>query len=257
MEHTVMERQRIREVRGHLGLSQERFAQLLGVSLQTVWRWENGLTRPLPIISVKLQELQKEVMATRSRVKGIPRAGGIPTRGGIPILPGKESQRGEVGVELGLGGLFRGIGSLLDLVSRMAEEGAEEASRTGEVKALGGKLQGVYGFSVRLGLGGRPVIQQFGNIRDTQGGAVVTETREPLVDVLEEKDRLSVIAEVPGVEAQDIALHLEGDVLEIAASAQDRKYRKEVLLPWVVDPGSVQSSYRNGVLEVRCRKAFV
>jgi HSP20 family protein len=257
MDHIPMEHRRIREVRGHLGLSQERFAQRLGVSLQTVWRWENGLTRPLPIIGLKLDELQREAMAARPRVEGIPRAGGIPTRGGIPVLPGKESRRGDAGVELGLGGLFRGIGSLLDLVSRMAEEGAEEASRTGEVKALGGKLQGVYGFSVRLGLGGRPVIQQFGNIRDAQGGAVVTETREPLVDVLEEEDQLSVIAEIPGVEEQDVVLHLEGDVLEIAATAQDRKYWKEVLLPWAVDPEPVHSSCRNGVLEVKYHKASV
>jgi len=255
MEHNTLEHRRIKEVRGRLGLSQERFAQLLGVSLQTVWRWENGLTRPLPVISLKLEELQREAMATRPRLEGIPRAGGIPVRGGIPILPEKESQRGQARVELGLGGLFRGIGSLLDLVSRMAEKGAEEASCTGGVKALGAKLQRVYGINVRLGLGGRPVIQQFGNVHDTQEGAVMTEIREPLVDVLEEEDYLSVIAEVPGVEKQDIALHLEGDMLEIAASTRDRKYWKEVLLPWAVDPQSIESSYRNGVLEVRCCKA--
>ena len=67
MEHT-----QIKEIRGRLGLSQERFAQLLGVSLQTVRRWESGLTRPLPIVSLKLEELGRETMGPKRRVESIP-----------------------------------------------------------------------------------------------------------------------------------------------------------------------------------------
>ena len=242
-----MEDRHIKELRGLLDLSQERFAQLLGVSLQTVRRWESGLTKPLPIISLKLEELQRETLGQRRGAGGIPRAGGIPMRGA-------RREKDEAGAEFGLGGLFKGIGSLLDLVSRMAEEDEEETARSGEVEALGGKLKGVYGFNVKVGLGGKPVIERFGNIRETEAGPVVTETREPLVDVLDEGDQLVVIAELPGVEEKDVQLRVEGDILEISAATKDRKYQKEVLLPSPVDSEGVEWSYRNGILEIRLAK---
>lgn len=234
-----MEERDIRQLRERLGLSQERFARLLGVSLQTVRRWESGLTRPIPIISQRLEELQKQTGAPRRRVGGIPMRGAIPKGGG--------------GAELGLGGLFKGIGSLLDLVAKMAEEGKEETAGSGEVETLGGKVKGVYGFSVRVGLGGKPVIEQFGNIRETEAGPVVTETREPIVDVLDEGERLVIIVELPGIEEKDIHLQIEGDILEVTTTGQ-RKYQKEALLPSAVKPESLESSYRNGVLEIRLAK---
>lgn len=158
---------------------------------------------------------------------------------------------GGTGVEVGLGGLFKGIGSLLDVVSTMVEEGKEETDGSGEIEALGGKLKGVYGFSVRLGLEGKPVIEQFGNIRETETGPVVAETREPLADVLDEGTGVVVIVELPGVEEKDVHLQVNGDILEVTAATGDRKYEKEVLLPSAVDPDSLTSSYRNGVLEIR------
>lgn len=163
-------------------------------------------------------------------------------------------ERGDLGAELGLGGLLKGIGSLVDLVTKMADEGTKEYVRSGEVEDLGGKLKGVYGFSVRMGLGGRPVIQQFGNIRETETGPEVTETREPLVDILDEADELMVIVELPGVEEEDIHVKVEGDILEVAASTGGKEYYKEVLLPSAVDGGKMQSHYRNGILEIRLAK---
>ncbi|MFQ5934765.1 MAG: archaeal heat shock protein Hsp20 [Dehalococcoidia bacterium] len=235
-----MEDKRIKELRVQLGLSQERFAQLLSVSMQTVRRWESGLSRPLPAISLKLEELQREVRASKQQ------EGDVPMR--------RAGEAGQPGMEIGLGGLFKGIGSLFDLVARMTEEGSEEATGSGKLEGLGERLQGVYGFSVRTGLQGRPVIEQFGNLRETEEGPIVAETREPLVDVLDEGDRLVVIAEVPGIEEKDVQLNVEGDILEIAASTSDRKYRKEVLLPSTVESGSLECFYRNGVLEVRLAK---
>ncbi len=157
-------------------------------------------------------------------------------------------------IGLGLGGLFKGMGSLLEVVDKMAEEGREETSKTGTVEAMGGKVKGVYGFTVRLGLGGKPVVEQFGNIRETPSGAVVTQTREPLVDVLDEGDHILVIAEIPGIEEGDVHVKVEGDILEIAASRGARQYHKEVLLPKAADPEKVETSYRNGILEVRLAK---
>lgn len=235
-----MEERRIKELRGGFGLSQERFARLLGVSLQTVRRWESGLTRPLPIISLKLEELQSQLSNAQRK------------RGGVPM-----SERGKKpgeSIEFGLGGLFKGIGSLFDLVSKMAEEGEEEYARSGEAEALDGKARVVYGFSVKMGLGGRPIIEPFGNVKATEEGAVAAEVREPLVDVLDEGERLVVIAELPGVDAEDIHLEIKEDILELTAEARDRKYHKEILLPSPVESDTKETSYKNGILQVKLTK---
>lgn len=47
----------IREIRGRLGLTQEKFAARLGVTLPTINRWENGRTRPSPLAIQNLREL--------------------------------------------------------------------------------------------------------------------------------------------------------------------------------------------------------
>lgn len=47
----------IREVRTRLGLTQEKFAARLGVTLPTINRWENGRTKPSPLAIQNLREL--------------------------------------------------------------------------------------------------------------------------------------------------------------------------------------------------------
>ena len=47
----------VRETRQRLGLSQTKFAQKLGVSFQSVNRWENGRTKPLPIALKQIEHL--------------------------------------------------------------------------------------------------------------------------------------------------------------------------------------------------------
>jgi HSP20 family protein len=241
-----VEGSRIKVVRRRVGLCRQRFVQLLSVSLQTVRRWESGVTRPLPIISRRLRELRRETATSRPRVASIPKRGGIPMSGGR----GRE----RTGVQPSLGGLSNGMGSLVDLLAKMEAEGAEEYSRSGEVKRLRGKVKGVYGFSIQMGLGRKPVIQRFGNIQETVSGPAIAETGEPLVDVLEEERQVVVIAEMPGVEARDIQVRLEGDILELSVATGQRRYAKEVLLPTPGEPGGLKSSYRNGILEVRVRK---
>ncbi len=166
----------------------------------------------------------------------------------------EEKRKAEGTVDIGLGGLFKGLGSLFDLVSKMAEEGKDEYTRTGEIAGLGSKAKGVYGFSVKMGLGGKPTIEQFGNIKATERGPVVAEVREPIVDVFDEGERLVVIAELPGVDEDDIHLEVKDDIIDLAAEAKDRKYSKEILLPSAVDPDSMQSTYKNGILEIGLKK---
>lgn len=50
----------VRQLRDRLGLSQEKLAVRLGVSFQTVSRWERGLVNPSPIAKKRLEgEVQR------------------------------------------------------------------------------------------------------------------------------------------------------------------------------------------------------
>jgi len=49
--------QKVRELRKHLGVSQKAFAELLGVSLRTVQRWERGESKPSKLALSRLAQL--------------------------------------------------------------------------------------------------------------------------------------------------------------------------------------------------------
>jgi transcriptional regulator with XRE-family HTH domain len=50
----------VRNLRDHLGLTQEQFAQQLGVSFSTVNVWENGKRAPLPFLRRRLLEMAED-----------------------------------------------------------------------------------------------------------------------------------------------------------------------------------------------------
>lgn len=81
------------------------------------------------------------------------------------------------------------------------------------------------------------------------------EEKEPIVDVFEEENHINVTAELPGIEEKDIKLKIEDNLLTISADTPEKKYYKEVKLPTSVEKDSVESKYRNGVLEVKLKKA--
>ena len=171
----------------------------------------------------------------------------------------KEEKEFEVDFGVGkirFGGLFKGIGNLIDLASKLGEE-AEEIKKVGEIKGLPKQAKGVYGFSIRTMVGGKPIIDTFGNLKETPKGPVVEEVREPMVDVFDEKDHILAIAELPGVSEDEIKIDVEGDILKLTASNKDRKYAKEVLLPAKVKREGMKCVYRNGVLEVTLLKETV
>ena len=142
----------------------------------------------------------------------------------------------------------------------LAETG-ESFSQTGELKGLDpqGKLRGVYGFSVKTGLGEQGEqevkIEPFGNIRrGSSGDAVVEDVREPLVDVYEEDDHVLVLAEIPGVSKKDVQFELAGDRLTIRAQRGQKRYRKEVDPAGRFAAGDMHWECTNGILKIRLER---
>ncbi|MCU0490896.1 MAG: Hsp20/alpha crystallin family protein [Chloroflexaceae bacterium] len=168
----------------------------------------------------------------------------------------KKRPEPEININLGLGGIFKGLGDMMSLLSQMAEQAEGETTRSGEfrVKGAGDKVSGVYGFTVRSGIGGVPRVERFGNIRTTEKGPEVAETREPLVDLFDEAHEMVVVAELPGVNEADITVEIHDDILNLETSGE-RRYAREVLLPAKAAAASMQKTYRNGILEIRVQKA--
>ncbi len=158
-------------------------------------------------------------------------------------------------LSLGLGGLLDGIGNLVDLAAKLKEAGGE-INKEGEIDLSNLKegMKGVFGFSVKTAVGGKPVVESFGNVKKTPAGPKVEEEREPITDVFDEDQEIRIYAEMPGVNQEDIKLDLKEDILDISAQTGDRKYHKEILLPAKVQADTMTSSYNNGILEIKVKK---
>ena len=156
----------------------------------------------------------------------------------------------------GFGGIFEGFTDLVEKLGELAEKG-EQLSKSGEIKwkGKGEDLKGVMGFSVKMGLGGEGVkMEPFGNIRKDEqtGESVVQEVREPVVDIFEEEDHTLVLAEMPGISAEDVRIEVKDDLLSIYAEKREKKYSKEVLLPRNYPKEKMMISCNNGILEIKC-----
>ena len=152
--------------------------------------------------------------------------------------------------------MFRDIEEMMDRMMKDIQEGALFDPKAFEdmTKEFEGTSPFVFGFSMNVGPDGRPVIRRFGNPPTEPSGERVS-SLEPLVDVVEEDGEVVVVAEVPGVEKDELKVKVKGKTLTIHADNPMRPYHKEVELPTRVSKEDARSAIRNGVLEVRLKKA--
>ncbi len=161
----------------------------------------------------------------------------------------------EAGIN-GIGSLLSWLGGVAGQLQDLAEKGKDGVyEKQGEFggKGPGGNARGVYGVSVKMGLGGAPSFQRFGNIQPTEKGPAVTDVREPLADVFDEESEVVVVAELPGASEEEISVAVEDRLLKIEAKGEIR-YAKEVELPARVQAAPAKKVYRNGLLEIRLTK---
>lgn len=94
---------------------------------------------------------------------------------------------------------------------------------------------------------------------------------EPSVDVYEDKDKLTVKAELPGMKKEEIDVSLVGNTLTISGERKHEEERKEgemyraeryfgrfqrsIPLSTAADPSKIEASYKDGVLTVTCPKS--
>ncbi|MCD6523280.1 MAG: Hsp20/alpha crystallin family protein [Candidatus Diapherotrites archaeon] len=144
---------------------------------------------------------------------------------------------------------FFDLFSEFDKIDEMMDEMMKKAFDDFEKIGASGKPL-TYGFSIKIGPDGKPQIREFGNIKPTEEKIEVKDAREPLVDVMNRDDGITVLAEMPGVEKKDIDISATEKTLTIKAP----DFYKEVELPEEILTDSVKASYKNGVLTVEMKK---
>jgi HSP20 family protein len=94
---------------------------------------------------------------------------------------------------------------------------------------------------------------------------------EPKLDIFEDKDKVTVNAELPGMKKEDIEVNVQGDTLTIAGERKEEheeqqeetfrserffgRFQRSITLPQVVDPQKVQANYKDGVLTITLPKS--
>ena len=97
-----------------------------------------------------------------------------------------------------------------------------------------------------------------------------TTTWSPAVDIYETEGEIIVKAEIPGVDRNDISLHLENNVLTLKGERRFEKETKEenyhriersyggfsraFSIPAIVDEDKIRADYKDGVLKIALPK---
>lgn len=113
-----------------------------------------------------------------------------------------------------------------------------------------------YGYQITVGPDGRPRIKEFSNVKPAAKGLVEQSgVRQPLVDnVLDKKENtLTITAEMPGVNKEDIKLNVTDQYVTIHAERGDKKYHADIPVSVDLEESSAKAAYSNGILELKIR----
>jgi HSP20 family protein len=141
-----------------------------------------------------------------------------------------------------------------DMLSRMFRTVRDIASNTGTGTLT--EFPYYYGYQITVGPDGKPSIREFGNVKPTAKGLVEQRgVRQPLVDniVDEKENKLTITAEMPGVNKEDIKLNVTDQYVTIHAERGDKKYHADIPVSVELDESSTKASYTNGILELKIK----
>ena len=82
------------------------------------------------------------------------------------------------------------------------------------------------------------------------------EDPKPLIDIFQEDNWMTIIAQIAGFNKETLKINVTDRKLTLSAKAKDRKYYKSLNLPKEVIPNVTNTTYKNGVLEIRLKKAM-
>lgn len=116
----------------------------------------------------------------------------------------------------------------------------------------------------------KQVFDKFFAETDGDQSNVVTSQWTPRVDIREEAGRFVILADIPGVEPQDIEIHMDKGILSIKGERKTEKreeterysrverqhgvFYRRFALPDSANPEGISAQGRNGVLEISIPK---
>ncbi|MGD0644521.1 MAG: Hsp20/alpha crystallin family protein [Candidatus Bathyarchaeia archaeon] len=78
---------------------------------------------------------------------------------------------------------------------------------------------------------------------------------KPLIDIFQESNYITIVAEIAGFNKETLKIHVKNQKLTLSAKSKDRRYYKSLNLPKVVIPDVMYTKFKNGVLEIKLKKA--
>lgn len=152
---------------------------------------------------------------------------------------------------------FDRIEHMMDEMMRQAFEESPSSERRDKRITKRGPY--VYGFSMTTGPNGKPIIKEYGNIKPNRQPSKaqireIKEKTEPLIDILEEPKTITIVAQLPGIEKEDINVNVTETHATITVDTEEHEYHKKLQLPAIVNPKSAKTTYKNGVLQIKLQK---
>jgi HSP20 family molecular chaperone IbpA len=79
---------------------------------------------------------------------------------------------------------------------------------------------------------------------------------KPLIDMFQDNSWVTIVAEIAGFNQETVKVTIKDQKLVLSAKAKDRRYYKSLNLPKVVIPTVAHTTFKNGVLEIKLKKAL-
>ncbi len=189
------------------------------------------------------------------------------------------------GIVSALGKMVPGLGKLIETASQSTDIREKLAGIDEEVRQkfkeqpLGRASLGLAGNVTRRQIGIPPAVRRMGGGRGVSSGGGSGQTfakaaprgkyrtpqtprvhispqtpAELAIDVFDEGNKIVVLAEVPGLDVNDIEVSLDGSALVLAILAPGRKGSQRIQLPCPAT-GEPEVSLANGILNIHIQKA--
>ncbi len=73
--------------------------------------------------------------------------------------------------------------------------------------------------------------------------------------MFQDTHNITIIAEIAGFSKDSLKINVKDQKITLSAKSKERRYYKSLNLPKVVIPDETHTKYKNGVLEIKLKKA--
>ncbi|MDR2720182.1 MAG: Hsp20/alpha crystallin family protein [Nitrososphaerota archaeon] len=80
---------------------------------------------------------------------------------------------------------------------------------------------------------------------------------KPLIDIFQENNWITIVAEIAGFNKESFKINVKDQKITLSAKSKERRYYKSLNLPKAVLPSDIHTTFKNGVLEIKLKKAEI